>query len=180
MVDIDVYTKMVPDSFKWQLQAVLTAFKRTSRGLTRQQSPQDQDCQALIQGPRGRRNNAQGRDLHLRCHSAGSRRCSCCPPPLKKSIWVNTETALRHTSWEQTACHSEWWQPYQMDHGPQLWGRAAMRKMLPPLWGAHPLPSLLPQAGRSLQLRLYWLSLPPAQSYRWQKGVVRGLRADED
>ncbi len=79
MVDIDVYTKMKPDSFKLQLQAVLTAFKRTSRGLKRQWSPQDQIRQAPIRGPRGRRNNAQGRDLHQRSHSAGSRRCSCSP-----------------------------------------------------------------------------------------------------
>ena len=80
MVDIDVYTKMKPDSFKLQLQAVLTAFKRTSRGLKRQWSPQDQDRQVLIQGPRGRQNNARGRDLHWRRRSAVSRRCSCCPP----------------------------------------------------------------------------------------------------
>ena len=30
-VMVDVYTKMKPDSFKLQLQAVLTAFTRTSR-----------------------------------------------------------------------------------------------------------------------------------------------------
>ncbi len=80
MVDIDEYTKIKPDSFKLQLQAVLTAFKRTSRGLKRQRLPQDQDCQALIRGPRGRQNNARGRDLHQHSRSAGSRRCSCCPP----------------------------------------------------------------------------------------------------
>ena len=80
MRDKDVCTKMKPDSFKLQLQAVLTAFKRTSRGLKRQWSPQDQDRQVLIRGPRGRRNNALGRDLHWRRRSAVSRRCSCCPP----------------------------------------------------------------------------------------------------
>ncbi len=80
MVDIDVYTKMKPDSFKLQLQAVLTAFKRTSRGFKRQRWPQDQDRQALIRGPRGHQNIARGRDLHQRRRRAGSRRCSCCPP----------------------------------------------------------------------------------------------------
>ena len=106
---VDVYTKMKPDSFKSQLQAVLTAFYEDIEGVQGASGcpnclPQDQDPQAQIRGPRGRRNNAARTRLASRTRAV--------PPPPR----------------------------------PQ-----ARQRLLPP------------PAGRSLQLRLRLLNLPPAR-----------------
>ena len=75
---VDVYTKMKPDSFKSQLQAVMTAFYEDIEGVQGASGcpnglPQDQDPQALIRGPRGRRNNAARTRLASRTRAV--------PPP---------------------------------------------------------------------------------------------------
>jgi hypothetical protein len=80
---VDVYTKMKPDSFKLQLQAVLTAFYEDIKGVQGASGcpnglPQDQDPQAPIRGPRGRRNNAARTRLASRTRAVP-------PPPLPQA-----------------------------------------------------------------------------------------------
>ena len=110
---VGVYSKMKPDSFKSQLQAVLTAFYVDIKG---------------VQG------------------------ASCCP-----------KTKMVKRQFEN-----------QEDAGTTPKDETCIGAVTAPAAG------VAAAAGRSLQLRLCLLSLPPAQSYRRRDGVVRGLRADED
>jgi hypothetical protein len=86
---VDTYTKLKPDSFKSQLQAVLTTsvLRGHQGGSGRQRLQQDQGRQVQIQGPRGRRRQRDRRSRRRRRPGRRLRRRPCArrrPPSARR------------------------------------------------------------------------------------------------